>query len=86
MMGSNYLPERWVFWLISDLVIKFKNESIFGTLFIFINAKLGNLEIEGLKDKINQFLNSSIRPVSNFHAIPRHIKVHSHFFKLNDEV
>jgi hypothetical protein len=26
----------------------------FGTLFIFINAKLGNLGIEGLKDKINQ--------------------------------
>jgi hypothetical protein len=37
----------------SDLVINFKNESIFWTLFIFINAELGNLGIEGLKDKIN---------------------------------
>ncbi|MBW2607072.1 MAG: hypothetical protein JRD05_05485 [Deltaproteobacteria bacterium] len=25
-------------------------------------------------------------PVSNFHAIPRYLKVHSHFIKLNDEV
>ena len=39
----------------SDLVINFKNESIFWTLFIFINAELGNLGIEGLNDKINQF-------------------------------
>jgi hypothetical protein len=54
MMGSNYLPERWVSRLISDLVISFKNESIYWTLFIFINAELGNLGIEGLKDKINQ--------------------------------
>jgi hypothetical protein len=33
----------------TDLVINSKNESIFWTLFIFINAKLGNLGIEGLK-------------------------------------
>jgi hypothetical protein len=38
----------------SDLVINSKIELIFWTLFIFINAGLGNLEIEGLKDKINQ--------------------------------
>jgi len=38
----------------SDLVINSKNELIFWTLFIFINAKLGNLGIEGLKDKINK--------------------------------
>jgi hypothetical protein len=38
----------------TDLVINFKNESIFWTLFIFINAELGNLGIQGLKDKINQ--------------------------------
>ncbi len=31
--------------LTPDLVINFKNESIFWTLFIFINAKLGNLGI-----------------------------------------
>ncbi len=36
----------------TDLEINFKNESIFWTLFIFINAELGNLGIEGLKDKI----------------------------------
>jgi hypothetical protein len=24
--------------------------------------------------------------MSNFHAIPRRTKVHSHYFKLNDEV
>jgi len=31
-------------------VINFKNESIFWTLFIFMNAELGNLGIEGLRD------------------------------------
>ena len=38
----------------TDLAINFENESILGTLFIFINAELGNLGIEGLKDKINK--------------------------------
>ncbi len=38
----------------SDLVINSKNELIFWTLSIFINAELGNLGIEGLKDKINK--------------------------------
>ena len=37
-----------------DLVINSKNELIFWTLSIFINAELGNLGIEGLKDKINK--------------------------------
>jgi hypothetical protein len=40
--------------LMADLVITSKNESIFWTIFIVINAKLGNLGIEGLKAKINQ--------------------------------
>ncbi len=38
----------------SDLVINSKNELIFWTLSIFINAELGNLGIEGLNDKINK--------------------------------
>jgi len=38
----------------SDLVINSKNELIFWTLFIFINAELENSGIEGLEDKINQ--------------------------------
>ena len=38
----------------TGFVINFKNESNFWTLFIFINAELGNLGTEELKDKINQ--------------------------------
>ena len=38
----------------SDLVINSKNEFIFWTLSIFINAELGNLGIEGLNDKTNK--------------------------------
>ena len=67
----------------------------FWTLSMSISAKLRDLGIEGLKDKINklkkldfhQFLNSSIPeldPCPIFMQF-RQIENHSNFYKLNDE-
>ena len=48
--SSDRYYNSWLYPQRPDLVINFKNGSIFWTLFIFINAELGNLGIEGFRN------------------------------------